>query len=127
MPENILYRNDIKYEESFAWINCCNLCITSIDDGSICSGDTVLLTGMMFAKPVVVTTPSTLAEMYVTDNENGMCVPKDIKEAARKISNLLENKAEILRLGNVARKSFVSNYSRYSMGSALCLSIKEYT
>lgn len=82
---------------------------------------------MMFAKPVVVTTPSTLAEMYVTDNENGMCVPKDIKEAARKISNLLENKAEILRLGNVARKSFVSNYSRYSMGSALCLSIKEYT
>lgn len=82
---------------------------------------------MMFAKPVVVTTPSTLAEMYVTDNENGMCVPKDIKEAARKISNLLENKAEILRLGNVARKSFVSNYSRYSMGRALCLSIKEYT
>lgn len=127
LPENILYRNDIKYEESFAWINCCNLCITSIDDGSICSGDTVLLTGMMFAKPVVVTTPSTLAEMYVTDNENGMCISKDIKEAARKISNLLENKAEILRLGNVARKSFVSNYSRYSMGSALCLSIKEYT
>ncbi len=82
---------------------------------------------MMFAKPVVVTTPSTLAEMYVTDNENGMCISKDIKEAARKISNLLENKAEILRLGNVARKSFVSNYSRYSMGSALCLSIKEYT
>lgn len=76
LPKNVIHKTDIEYEDSFAWFNNCNLCITPISDGSICSGDTVLLTGMMFGKPVVVTTPSTLSEMYVENDVNGVCIEK---------------------------------------------------
>lgn len=124
LPKNIIFRNDIKYDESFAWFNCCDVCITPIADGNICSGDTVLLTGMMFAKPVVVTTPSTLAEMYVKDDVNGICITKDAAVAAQKIAALVDNKAEIKRLGMSARDSFLADFSRKSMGKILCKKIK---
>lgn len=123
LPENIIFRNDIKYDESFAWFNCCDMCITPIADGNICSGDTVLLTGMMFAKPVVVTTPSTLAEMYVRDGINGIYIPKVVEDAALKIGALLNDKEKMLRIGKSARESFLSNYSRRSMGMSLCSQI----
>lgn len=125
LQKNIIFRNDIKYEESFAWFNNCDLCVTPIADGNICSGDTVLLTGMMFSKPVVVTCPSTLAEMYVKDGENGIYITKDAKDAAERISSLLENNEEMKCLGSMARKSFLLNYSRKSMGVALCAKIKQ--
>lgn len=76
LPKNIIFRDDMKSQESYIWIKNSCICITSIDDGNLCSGDTVLLTGMMFAKPVVITKPSTLAEMYVEDGVNGICVEK---------------------------------------------------
>ena len=120
LPENVIFRNDIKYDESFAWFNCCDLCITPIADGYICSGDTVLLTGMMFAKPVVVTTPSTLAEMYVKDGVNGICITKNPAEAAVKIAALLDDKQQMKRLGMSARESFLADFSRRSMDVSLC-------
>lgn len=109
LPENVIFRNDIKYDESFAWFNCCDLCITPIADGNICSGDTVLLTGMMFAKPVVVTTPSTLAEMYVKDGVNGICITKAPTDAAVKIAVLLDDKQQMQRLGMSARHGFLGS------------------
>lgn len=119
LPSNIIHRDDIKYDDSFAWFNSCNLCITPIEDGNICSGDTVLLTGMMFSKPSVVTTPSTLAEMYVCHQENGLCIPKDVEKAAQMIAELLANKEQMATLGAKARKSYLDNFSRESMGKAL--------
>jgi len=123
LPENVIFRNDIKYDESFAWFNCCDLCITPIADGNICSGDTVLLTGMMFAKPVVVTTPSTLAEMYVKDGVNGICITKAPTDAAVKIAVLLDDKQQMQRLGMSARHGFLDEFSRRSMGVSLCKQI----
>lgn len=125
LPSNIIFRRDIGYEDSFAWFNNCDLCITSIDDGNICSGDTVLLTGMMFAKPVVVTAPSTLAEMYVRDGENGLCIPKNAEDAAIKIAALLADKDEMKRLGDSARSTYLKSFSRKSLGVAICSQIKE--
>ena len=127
MPANVIFRNDIKYDESFAWFNNCNLCITPIADGNICSGDTVLLTGMMFAKPVVVTTPSTLAEMYVKNGINGIHISKVAEDAANKIAVLLGDKENMLRIGKSARASFLANYSRRSMGVSLCSQIEFVT
>lgn len=124
LPKNVIFRDDIKYDDSFAWFNKCDLSITSIADGNICSGDTVLLTGMMFAKPVVVTTPSTLAEMYVKDGINGVCIDKNIELAAKRIAALLANTDEMNRLGKNARDSFLTNFSRESMGKVLCTQIK---
>lgn len=124
LPKNVIHHNDIKYDESFAWFNNCNLCITSIADGNICSGDTVLLTGMMFAKPVVVTIPSTLAEMYVKDEDNGLCIQKNPVLAAQKIAELLNNKKKMMELGHSARNSFLANFSRESMGKAISSKIR---
>ena len=124
LPVNIIHRNDVKYQEQFAWFNNCNLLVTPIADGRICSGDTVLLTGMMFAKPVVVTSPSTLAEMYVKDGENGIHVAKDPMTAARKISELLDDETRMSALGNAARTSFIEKFSRKSMGKSIYRQIK---
>lgn len=125
LPKNVIHRTDIKYDDSFAWFNNCNLCITPISDGNICSGDTVLLTGMMFAKPVAVTMPSTLAEMYVEDGVNGVCIEKNTEKAALIISNLLNDDEKRETLGNNARKCFLDKFSRRSMGIQLCKKIKE--
>lgn len=125
LPKNVIHRTDIKYEDSFAWFNNCNLCITSISDGQICSGDTVLLTSMMFEKPVVVTTPSTLSEMYVEDEVNGICIEKNVEKAALIISELLNDIDKRRILGSNARKCFLEKFSRKSMGIQLCKKIKE--
>lgn len=125
LPKNVIHKTDIEYEDSFAWFNNCNLCITPISDGSICSGDTVLLTGMMFGKPVVVTTPSTLSEMYVENDVNGVCIEKNAEKAASIISELLNDKNKSKMLGTNARKCFLEKFSRKSMGIQLCKGIKE--
>ena len=58
-------RRDISGVTQYQWLINCKAIIIPIDDGSICFGDTVLLTGMSFKKIVLVTMPSTLAEMYI--------------------------------------------------------------
>ena len=120
LPSNITFRNDITYEQSFAWLNNCKLSITSTADGSICSGDTVLITSMMLGKPVVVTSPSTLAEMYVRDDINGLSVPKDTAQAASMIAALLGDRDRMARLAASARQSFVDRFSRHNMARTLC-------
>lgn len=124
LPSNVIHRDDIKYDDSFAWFNSCNLCITPIEDSNICSGDTVLLTGMMFSKPSIVTAPSTLAEMYVRNQENGLCIPKNVEKAALMIAELLANKEQMAELGAKARKSYLDSFSRKSMGKALIKAMK---
>lgn len=127
LPRNIIYKNNVKYNESFAWIKYSDICITPIDDVNLCSGDTVLLTGMMFAKPVVITKPSTLAEMYVEDGVNGICIEKNVENAALMISDLLNDNERKRMLGNNARKCFLQKFSRKSMGVQMCKKIKEFS
>lgn len=116
LPGNVTWRNDVIGQPQYAYFNDARLCITPIADGNICSGDTVLLTGMMFGKPVAVTSPSTLSEMYVRDNVNGICLTKNTAEAAKAISALLDDEEECMRLGSNARHDFLEKFSRKSMG-----------
>jgi glycosyltransferase involved in cell wall biosynthesis len=74
---------------------------------------------MMFKKTVVITQPSTLAEMYITNNQNGIVINKDITEAANVIAALLSDKAKLEEIGNNARQSFLDNFSRLSLGSKI--------
>ena len=117
LPPNVEFHNNVVGAPQYAYFNDAQICITPIADGGICSGDTVLLTGMMFGKPIVVTHPSTLAEMYVRDGENGLVIEKkDVQKAAQRIVELLDNPHECLRLSENARKDFLENYSRQNMG-----------
>jgi len=78
----------------------------------------VALEMMMHQLPVIVTNTGGLAEI-VDDNINGIKVPIvnrkgkrtiDTNQLAKKISFLIDNSAERLRLGSNARQKFLSNY-----------------
>lgn len=79
IPNNVKIINNISGEEQYPYILGCKLLILPIKDSNICSGDTVLLTAMSFKKTVIITTPSTLAEMYIKDRINGLLVKKHME------------------------------------------------
>ena len=117
-PENIILMDNVSYEEQHPWIANCDFMIIPIDDVVVCSGDTVLLTAMSYAKTVLVTSPSTLAEMYVEDGKNAIFINKDVEEARNRINEVIRNNNE-KAIGENARETFLNKYSRYKMGKAL--------
>jgi len=115
----IIHLTDIKGEASYPFFAKCDFSLVPLMESNICSGDTVLLNSMMMLKPVVITSPSTLAEMYVTDGVNGLCIPKTEEAAAEKILHLICDKQYRDSLGQRARTSYLSSYSRKQMGKNL--------
>ena len=113
--KNIKIIKNVAGEESYPWIANCALAIIPIDDGSICSGDTVLLTSLAMKKKILITMPSTLSEMYIVSGENGISSFKDkaVFEAFAK-DLLFTDKYDYLQ--EAARKCYLNNYSRESMG-----------
>lgn len=126
LPNNITLYNNITGNRSFPYIKNCKLMIIPIDNGNICSGDTVLLTGLMFHKAVVITQPSTLAEMYIDNNINGICIDKEnLTDNAQKIRELLNDEEKLKLLGENGYIKFANNFSRFAMGEKLCSQIIE--
>ncbi len=121
--KNITILRNVAGEKSYPWIRNCALMIIPIDDGSICSGDTVLLTAMMLERKIIVTAPSTLAEMYITDGENALLSKKDKDEFSAAVNKIL-HEPEFENIGNNARISFINNFSRKSMGERITQMIK---
>ena len=124
LPNNVKWLSNVTGDASRPWINCCKIMIIPIDDGNICSGDTVLLNGMMSKKPVIVTTPSTLSEMYIDNGKDGLCYDKDVKAFADKVAALYNDDDRIHQLGENARESYKEKFSRYAMGEAIAKAIK---
>lgn len=127
LPENIIHYSNITGDASLPWIANSNLMVIPIDDGTICSGDTVLLHGMQFKKTVVVTAPSTLSEMYIKDGIDGITLRKDKEEFAKEIAKLLDNEEERQRLGENARKSYLAKFSRFQLGKQFQKCIQKLT
>lgn len=119
---NVVLLKNVAGEESYPWIANCALMIIPIDDGSVCSGDTVLLTAMAVERKLLVTKPSTLAEMYILDGENAVLTEKDEAQFRVKVNSLLFSD-EYENLGCRARKSFLNHFSRESMGKMVAESI----
>lgn len=110
---NIL--RNVAGDVSHPWIANCGLMVIPIDDGSICSGDTVLLTAMSLERKIIVTAPSTLAEMYITDGENALLSSKKSDELKKAVLSIIGT--EVYNdLGRRARESFINNFSRQGMG-----------
>ncbi len=118
LPENVMLINDVSGEEQYPWISNCASLVIPIDDVTICSGDTVLLTSMSLSKPIFVTNPSTLAEMYVEDGVNAIYINKDVKETSD-IFNKYICSDEATKIGIEARSSFLSKFSRYALGNSM--------
>lgn len=125
LPSNVILKTDVNGNNQYPYIINASLIIIPIEDGKICSGDTVLLKAMSFYKPIIVTTPSTLAEMYIVNEENGICLPKNEREFCDGVIKLINDKNKMNRIGNEARKNFLDNYSRINMGKKLGEKIKK--
>lgn len=123
-PENVRLKHNILGLAQFPWIVNCSNMVIPIADGDICSGDTVLLKAMSYEKPVVVTAPSTLSEMYLTNGVDGLCLEKNPKEFAQQIQRLYDDKEYASALGKNARAKFLDSYSRKSLGYNLASQIK---
>ncbi len=119
LPSNIIHLSNIKVDGTYSYIANCLMSIVSIKESNLCSGDTVLLNSMMMAKPVIITAPSTLSEMYINDGVNGLHIPKDSVKAAKIIASAIDNKDTMRKLSENARKSYLNNFSRFSMGHKL--------
>lgn len=109
---------NIAGKDSYPWIAHCDAMIIPIDDGTICSGDTVLLTSLAMKKKVLITRPSTLAEMYIAHGENGLCTQK-VKSDFEAIVKDIIFSDQYNYLQESARESYLANYSRMSMGHHL--------
>lgn len=116
--KNITILRDVAGEASYPWIAHCGLMVIPIDDGAICSGDTVLLTAMSVERKILVTAPSTLAEMYITDRENAILVEKNAAAFQRAVQQILFS-VEHEMLGKQARRSYLQQFTRNSMGVRL--------
>ncbi len=116
--DNITIFDNIAGEDSYPWIANCGIMVIPIDDGSVCSGDTVLLTAMMLERKLIVTKPSTLADMYIEDGVDAVLIekkPKDLKIAIERILNDLS----LGQIGTQARINYLNKFSRKRMGVAI--------
>lgn len=119
LPDNVIYRTDISGDDQFPYIANCKGMIIPIDDGNICSGDTVLLKAMSYAKLAVVTKPSTLAEMYLENTITGLTLAKNINSFVEEMKYYIGNKEKCEEIRENARKKFIHEYSRLKMGERI--------
>lgn len=119
LPENIIIKNNVTGDSQFPYIANCKIMVIPIRDGNICSGDTVLLKAMSYGKPLVVTVPSTLGEMYIEDGVTGILIKKDFDEFEIKVRRLLQDKNLQEQYSLNARKKYELSFSRKAMGKKL--------
>lgn len=116
--ENITLLTNVAGEESNPWIANCGLMVIPIDDGSICSGDTVLLTAMSLQRKTIVTVPSTLAEMYIEDGTDAAVSVKDPDVFRSTVQKVLSDDA-YSQIGIHAREHYLNSFSLQSMGAKI--------
>ncbi|MCD8303044.1 MAG: glycosyltransferase [Prevotellaceae bacterium] len=115
IPDNVKVIKTVSGVAQFPFIMNCTMLILPLKDGSIPSGDTVLLTAMSFSKIVIVTQPSTIAEMYIKDGVNGLTINKTERELKEAVYHALQDNT----LGVTARKDYENNYSLKAMGDRI--------
>lgn len=69
---------------------------------------------MSLERIVIVSSPSTLAEMYVKNGDNGLIVEKDVDKFREVIYDIIAGKYD--SIGKKARQSFLEEFSRKRLG-----------
>ncbi len=109
LPSNITIIRTISGEAQFPFIMNCRMLIIPLADGTIPSGDTVLLTAMSFSKPIIVTKPSTMSEMYVQHGYNGLSINKNQEDLINSVKTILNDRNN--SLGYNARQCYENKFS----------------
>lgn len=116
LPENIIVKNDVYGTEALRHMKYCKCAVIPIDDPILSSGETVLLQQMSFGKPVVITSPSTLAEGYIEHGKNGVIVEKTEAALCDAIEKIYSDGTWCAMLSKNARADFMDKYSLHAHG-----------
>ncbi|MHC1721408.1 MAG: glycosyltransferase family 4 protein [Clostridiaceae bacterium] len=119
LPSNIKIYNNVWEKESYSFIRNCKCMVIPIKDGSIGSGETVLLQAMSFAKPIIITKPSCLADDYVSDGVTGLVINKNKTELLEAVNKIFYDADLCRTLSANARQLFLDKHSLYSYGTYL--------
>lgn len=117
LPQNIKIYNNVGGRESFEFIRNCKIMIIPILDGKIGSGETVLLQTMSFAKPLIITKPSCLADDYVTDEITGLIVHKNKEDLLIAVKRLYEDQNLYKKISRNERKLYEYKHSLFAYGT----------
>lgn len=126
LPMNIEILNNVWFEDSYKYLAKCKMAIIPIKDGKIGSGETVLLQTMSFGKPLIITSPSCLADDYVENGKTGLVVNKNKKELLTAIQRLYEDTDLYERLSKQERNLYLDKHSIYRYGCYVGEAIIKY-
>ena len=118
IPGNVRISNNLSGLQVLPYLRDAAAMVLPLADGRFDSGETVLLMGYMFGKPVIVTGPSCLATDYVKDGETGLVAEKDATGASLRLAlaRLEKNPGLAARLGAAARREYEEKYSEHEYG-----------
>ena len=114
LPSGVTLLRTVTNEKQFPYFANCSLVILPLLDGTFASGDTVVLNAMVFSKPVIVSSPSTAADLYVRDSQNGLAVDKTPGNLAARIAAVPQE--DWIRMGQAGRLLYEQNFTRYALG-----------
>ncbi|KAA6302327.1 MAG: hypothetical protein EZS26_001440 [Candidatus Ordinivivax streblomastigis] len=116
LPDNITVLNNVWGDDTFKYIKYCKCMIIPILVGSVASGDTVLVQGMSFSKPIIITQPSCLADDYVKDGWNGLTINKVKEDLLIALHKIYTDDNLYHTLSENARKDYLTNYTLLQYG-----------
>lgn len=116
LPANIEVLNNVWFEDSYRYFAKCRIAIIPIKEGKIGSGETVLLQTMSFGKPLIITSPSCLADDYVKNGETGIVIEKNKAELLAAIDRLYNDDDLYKNISKNERKLYLEKHSIYSYG-----------
>lgn len=125
LPENIKIFNNVWQNESYEFIRNCKLMVIPILDGGIVAGETVLIQALSFSKPVIITSPSCLADDYITNGETGVIIQKNEEELRAAIKQLLAEDMLYEKIAHNSRALYDEQYSLFQFGKKVGNTMKE--
>jgi glycosyltransferase involved in cell wall biosynthesis len=126
LPPNVTVLNQVWGKDAYPYVKHCRCMIIPILDGSIDSGDMVLIRSMSFSKPVIINRPSCLADDYVIDGHNGLVVDRKREDLLAAVERLCTDEQLYRTLAENARKDYLSGYTVLQYGKNIALQIKRY-
>lgn len=119
IPENVLLRRDIPYDEYKGLLSRSMFVVVPTQRVAFTAGLTVMTQAMAMGKAVIATRNPALVD-YMSEGETGLFVePGDVGDLTAKINFLLHDPQEVERIGMNARKAMVGGLGEKAMAETI--------
>lgn len=125
LPPNIRVYNDVWQERSWEMIRDCACMVIPIQDGSVASGETVLIQAMCFGKPVIAARPGGQWTEYITNGKNGFVVEKDGEALLAALREVLTEEEKYRAISQNCRREYENRFSLLRYGQRVGELVKE--